>query len=91
MRRLKDVQLVAVQGILLHLDLLLSGIFELVDFDGLWIFSLRFYYVQGVRGVDIFFLFDVFNHQLLGLRLLLEVGHRTRHGQGRLATKAEGL
>ena len=45
MRGLKDVQLVAVQGILLHLDLLLSGIFELVDFDGLWVIPLRFYYV----------------------------------------------
>jgi hypothetical protein len=53
-------------------------------------FPVRFYYVQGVRGVGIFFLLDVFNHQLLGLCLLLEVGHRTRHGQGCLAL-AHGL
>jgi hypothetical protein len=51
----------------------------------------RFYFVQGVRGVGIFFLLDVFNHKFLGLRLLLEVGHRTRHGQGSLAPKAQGL
>jgi hypothetical protein len=54
MRGLEDLQLVLVQGILLHLDLLISGIFELVDFDCLRIFPVRFYFLQGVRGVGIF-------------------------------------
>jgi hypothetical protein len=60
MRGLENIQ-VTVQGILFHLDLLLSGIVELVDFYCLWMFPLRFYYVQGIRRVDIFFLLDVFN------------------------------
>ena len=95
MRRPEDLlQLVMiVQGILLHLDLLLSGIVELVDLDSLWmISSLRFYCcVQGIGRMNIFFLLDIFNQQyFLGrLLLLLEVGHRTRHSQGRLA--AHGL
>ena len=82
---LENLQLVIFQGILLHLDLLVSGIVELVDFDCLWMFPLRLYSVQGIIRIDIFFLLDVLNDKFLGLYLLLKVGDRTRHRQSRLA------